>query len=281
MAQAESNTMEIADFSARKIFGAKVINTGSKFVFLLGYKGDYHLDGNTWKKEICYGYITRYCEYPIDRLYLFVPPKVRRHTTILNTRDYLNWFINSEMFGEAFITKDVDQGFEIGFEVDCSADRALVYGAIQAFRLGFENESFGWSYYRSLGYDPYLSWAMASCFSLWESSSEGKAHVRAGRAGPTPSDHTLLDAKMVELRAFYPGHRRPCPREIKPLCECGSWDEDEDDYYLKGWSKSYWYHDAVRKLCIDYSKVFGVDVLKSVKMGEENAKKLESALRRS
>lgn len=223
--------------------------------------------------EVCYARIVKTPQLAIKKLVLFVPHCVRRDTRTINTREYLDWIINSQMFGRAFITKDVDEGLEKGFRVDTTQNRALVFGALQAFRYGFETSRFGWSAYRKMGFSVAESLALSSCFNVVDDGPQG-LYLWCG----TPayySEHFHINPRYRQFSCFLGNLVASC--KAPPLSERGCYDPVEGSWF-SGWSTKFW-ATRDRHVSLTYSKVFGVGSSQKVKLNKQNATKLLEAIK--
>lgn len=73
-----------------------------------------------------------------------------------STKECVSWVIRSELFGEAFLTKNFDEGMKWGFEIDVSKPTNFIFSAMAAIRMPWEafNSYDCWDYrkFRELGF---------------------------------------------------------------------------------------------------------------------------------
>jgi hypothetical protein len=79
----------------------------------------------------------------IRAIYLYLDEKYYKY------RDYYEWLINSPQFGDVFVTKDFDEGYKLGFEINIEADAALFVAGIIAFRFFGEWRLFNSKIYKT------------------------------------------------------------------------------------------------------------------------------------
>ena len=90
----------------------------------------------------------------MEQLYVWFP----EHKCKL-IAEYVNWVLNSDLFGEAFITKDFEIGMVDGFEVNIDMPTNFLFSAMAALRFPWEQDLYrydGWHYakFREMGFTP-------------------------------------------------------------------------------------------------------------------------------
>lgn len=115
-------------------------------------------------KTWCYSYVFRGVDLQISRLFIYFGADLIKNSN--HGAKWADWIINRSMFATAFITKDVAEGFEIGFEVDTSVDRYMMQSGMLALRHAFEFPGWSWWDFIELGFSPEHSYALAANVTL-------------------------------------------------------------------------------------------------------------------
>lgn len=135
----------------------------------LDEKGRVELGGASSLNQFCYVDIT-HGDNACDRFIAAQHPFVLRESSDVDSvREYVNFILNSNMFGRGFITKDCDEGFKSGFEIDTSLNRTYLLTCLSFLRWPFEDKSecrWSWATFRNLGYTEIQSLFLARCLSI-------------------------------------------------------------------------------------------------------------------
>lgn len=86
--------------------------------------------------------------------------------TIPHIGDWVHWVVNHPIFGQAFITKDVQEGKELGFEIDVTQDYVDVMAGISLLRWHFERPKKSFGHFLGMGYEPYKAYALSANFNV-------------------------------------------------------------------------------------------------------------------
>lgn len=129
-----------------------------------GSWGEYHSSYLTFCGEelvhrvvntYCYSDIT-YCPKPLSEVFIFFP------TPNENQVAWADYIINRSIFAPAFLTTDVKDGFELGFEVNPLADYGLMKAGMIALRHPFEFEGWDFKSVVDMGFSETEAYALVS-----------------------------------------------------------------------------------------------------------------------
>ncbi len=91
------------------------------------------------------------------------------HPNILNRVDeFVNYVINSPLFGGVYKTKSAEEGFQTGFEIDVNQPYNLVKTSLINLRTPFENPHHlkGFLFFKDEGFDEHLSYYLGTLLSF-------------------------------------------------------------------------------------------------------------------
>lgn len=141
-----------------------------------GYKPHssfYGVDGDKayYQKEYaCYSTITYNDQARFDSFWVFHNKLVEKD--LPNLKEYINFILNSELFGDAFLTKNYENGMKFGFKVNVNQPFSYINSALMYLRWPFECHSvsyhsykkFSWGYFIKLGFSPLESLRLSRDF---------------------------------------------------------------------------------------------------------------------
>lgn len=85
--------------------------------------------------DACYSML--WSGYPdMTELYLWFPER-----NIKGLKEYVDWLLNSEIFGDAFLTKSYEEGMEKGFQVDIHQPTNYLFMSMAGLRFPWECEN--------------------------------------------------------------------------------------------------------------------------------------------
>lgn len=75
---------------------------------------------------------------------------------------WCDWVINRSQYSDAFITKDVNNGFKNGFEINTKSNRMILNAGLIAIRHAFEFSNWSWGHFIELGFSEHESYCLSS-----------------------------------------------------------------------------------------------------------------------
>ena len=107
---------------------------------------------------MCYAPLFCSEEYDIDKLFIFFGENKKK---LPRRKEWCHWVINDSFYSEAFVTKDVEEGFNKGFEINLDCEFILMKAGMMCLRNAFEYEGWSWHKFKEIGFDGYQSYALA------------------------------------------------------------------------------------------------------------------------
>lgn len=174
----------------------------------------------------CYGHIpfASKADGPVQQLIIFFPPSthypeyfpfskkaILESPTILRV---LDWLLNNSVFKEVYLTKDIEEGFRLGFEISTNFPYNFTLAAMQQLRgaLEYHNPFFITKFYEN-GFTP------AECLVY---------HNYFGRVGDTkskfyarafPTDHSLTSGSTSPENIVHWLENGSPPTDLLPTCK--------------------------------------------------------------
>lgn len=111
----------------------------------------------------CYSAVN-YCAKPLSNVFLFFPSASK------GQRQWLDWVINRSPFSKAFLTKDVEEGLALGFELNPNCEHNLMRAGGMSLRTTHEFSEFAFSKVLELGFSEEESFAFCCNFSISKNS---------------------------------------------------------------------------------------------------------------
>lgn len=145
--------------------------------------------------------------------------------------DYINWVLNSELFGHNFHTNDANEGIEKGFIIKGQENWRDVFASMIALRYPFELgvNQFLWSYCRARGFSEEESLMISIHFTkdvdnLWLNQSIfNRNHIPFDRSTPITSYKVeAIDYNYYSISSRY---LYKIPTELEDVLSKG------DDFY--------------------------------------------------
>lgn len=146
---------------------------------------------------------------------------------------YVQWLLNSDLFGEAFLTKDWEEGINNGFEIDIHQPTNFLFSAMAAIRFPWESEeqdgTWSWGDYRELGFSERQSLFLSI-----------NAVVIAGElVEASYNSNHLPMPRLLSFNKYYPQHFR---RQNGTMYQCSSsmgvsecWGYGDSGAFLADW----------------------------------------------
>lgn len=119
---------------------------------------------------------------------------------------WANWVINESMFANAFITKDAQEGYELGFEIDTSVDYTLTNGGMTVLRTMHEWDDGFWCKYVEMGFSGVEALALYHTVYPQELWLDLRNHTDNHMAFPNNCPFSCYEGKdMTEMGVCYQG----------------------------------------------------------------------------
>ena len=115
----------------------------------------------------CYSSITC-CSDLLSQVFLFFTPPDE------NQKAWADYIVNRSIFADAFLTKDLKEGFELGFEVDTFAEYGLMKAGMIALRHAFEFDDWDFKEVVDMGFSETEAYALVSKYVNDEGELENR-----------------------------------------------------------------------------------------------------------
>lgn len=207
----------------------KMVSTFSNWVASYSYGFYYNPPFSTLRRHMrmpCYGRILSESRTagPIQQLIIFFPlstsyPKdfpfskkaILENPAILRI---LDWLLNNSVFKEVYLTKDIEEGFRLGFEISTNFPYNFTLAAMQQLRgvLEYHNPFFITKFYES-GFTP----AECLVYPNYFGPVNDKNSKFGARAFPT--DHSLTSGLTSPENIVHWLENGSPPTDLLPTCE--------------------------------------------------------------